>query len=209
MRSALLCLALCLSGAAVAADQAGRGDPAKGKVIAGQICVACHAQDGNSPLAANPRLAGQIPEYLHKQIRNFKGAEGRKAERESAVMGAMVTTLSEADMLNVAAWYASQKPAANTSKNKDTLVLGQRLYRGGDSSKGLPACSACHGANGGGVPSQYPRLAGQFAEYSEAQLKAFRDGARGNDASRMMRMIAARMTDQEIRAVSDYMAGLR
>ena len=124
-------------------------------------------------------------------------------------MGGMVAGLSVEDMRDVAAYYAAQQVKPGAVKNRDALALGGKIWRGGDTSKGLPACAACHGASGAGLPAQYPRLAGQYAEYTEAQLKAFRSGERRNDANKMMQAVAARMSDPEIRAVADYIAGLR
>ncbi len=209
---ALLGFALCAGPAHFpvgAAEPSAKADSAKGQSVANQVCAACHGADGNSPIPANPKLAGQVPEYLQKQLANFKPAAGKKADRENPVMAGMVTNLSPDDMRNVAAYYASQQAKAGTAKSQDTLALGQKIWRGGDSVKGLPACAACHGAAGAGLPAQYPRLAGQHAEYTEAQLKAFRAGERKNDANRMMQTIAAKMSDPEIRAVADYIAGLR
>ncbi len=201
--AALLC-------AGIAAAQApAKPDAAKGQGIASQVCAACHAADGNSPAAANPKLAGQFYEYLHKQLVNFKPQAGKKAARENAVMAGMVANLSAADMQNIAAYYASQmlKPAA--AKNKELAALGQKIYRGGNTATAVAACSGCHGPSGAGIPAQYPRISGQFAEYVEAQLKAFRSGTRSNDPNGMMRGVAARMSDREIQAVAEYVAGLR
>ena len=184
-------------------------DAAKGQAIASQTCVACHAADGNSPLPANPKLAGQFYEYLHKQLVNFKPQGAKKAERDNAVMAGMVAPLSDADLKNVAAYYASQKLKPAAAKDKELAALGQKIYRGGNSATGVAACAGCHGPAGAGVPSQYPRIAGQYSEYIEAQLKAFRAGARSNDPNGMMRGVVARMTDREIQAVADYVAGLR
>ena len=192
-----------------AAQGAAKPDPAKGQSIAGQICVACHASDGNSPLPANPKLAGQFPEYLHKQLANFKPAAGKKAERDNAVMAGMVVNLSDADMRDVAAFYASQKLKPESAKNKALAAQGQKLYRGGNLANGVAACAGCHGPDGAGIPSQYPRIAGQYAEYIEAQLKAFKSGARANDSNGMMRGVAAKMSEPEIKAVAEYVAGLR
>lgn len=183
-------------------------DPAKGRQIAEQVCAACHGVDGNSGSPANPKLAAQHFEYTYKQLDNFKVKEGaEKAERANAIMAGFAAMLSEADMRNVSAWYASQalKPAA--AKNRDYVELGQRIYRAGIPDKGVPACSGCHSPNGAGMPAQYPRLHGQYPEYTEAQLVAFRQGERLNSAQ--MSSIAERMSDREIKAVSDYIAGLR
>ncbi len=207
--------ALALLGFAVwacgisAAESPARGDAAKGRQTATQVCAACHGADGNSSVSTNPKLAGQVPEYLEKQLANFKAIAGREAERKSPIMNGMVLNLSADDMRNVAAYYAAQEAKLGTAKNTDTLALGRKIWRGGDTAKGLPACAGCHGATGAGLPAQYPRLAGQHAEYLEAQLKAFRSGERKNDANNMMRTIAGRMSDPEIAAVADFAAGLR
>ena len=191
------------------AQGAAKPDLAKGEQIAKQICAACHAADGNSVAAANPKLAGQFPEYLHKQLVNFKPQGAKKAERENAIMAGMVASLSDGDMRNVAAYYASQKLQPAAAGNKELAAKGQKLWRGGNAANGVAACAGCHGPDGAGIPSQFPRLGGQFAEYVEAQLKLFRAGGRANDPSGMMRGVAARMSDQEIRAVAEYAAGLR
>jgi cytochrome c553 len=184
-------------------------DAARGQQIAGQVCAACHAADGNSVAAANPKIAGQFPEYLHKQLADFKPQSGKKPARDSAVMTPMVVNLSDADMKSLAAYYAGQqlKPAA--AADKDLAAMGQRIWRGGIATSNVPACAGCHGPAGAGIPAQYPRLSGQFAEYLAAQLKGFRDGARANDPNGAMRGVAARMTEREIRAVAEYAAGLR
>jgi cbb3-type cytochrome c oxidase subunit III len=187
---------------------AAKADAAKGQVIASQVCAACHGADGNSPAPANPKLAGQHADYLYKQLKNFKTDGAKPAERPNPIMGGMVAALADEDMKNVAAWYASQTQKGEQAKSGTTAELGQKLYRAGDASKGLPACAACHGASGAGIPAQFPRIGGQFSEYTEAQLKAFRAGERANDPSRMMRAVALKMTDAEIRAVADYIAGL-
>jgi cytochrome c553 len=209
---AFLGFALCAGPAYLCAGPSegiAKANPAKGQSIANQVCAACHGADGNSPVANNPKLAGQIPEYLQKQLANFKSAGAGRPERESPVMAGMVVNLSPDDMRNVAAYYAAQTAKPGLAKNKETLALGRKIWRGGDAAKGLPACAACHGAAGAGLPASYPRLAGQHAEYTEAQLRAFRAGERRNDANRMMQTIAGRMSDPEIRAVADFIAGLR
>ena len=209
LRSLFLSLAVA-AGFAYAEDKpAPAPDSAKAQQIAAGVCAGCHGADGNSVAAVNPKLAGQHPDYLYKQLRNFKAAEGKPAERNNAIMGGMVAALSDEDMKAVAAYFSNQKLNPDTAKDAKSIELGQRLYRAGEPGKGLPACSGCHGPAGAGIPAQFPRLAGQFAEYTEAQLKAFRAGERANDPNQMMRMIAIKMTDAEIKAVSDYVAGLR
>ena len=193
----------------VGAEPEAKADSAKGQGIANKVCAACHGADGNSAIPANPKLAGQIPEYIQKQLGNFKAAGGKKAERENPVMGGMAAGLSDQDILDVAAYFAAQQTKPGVAKHAETLEQGRRIWRGGDLAKGLPACAGCHGATGAGLPAQYPRLAGQYPEYVEAQLKAFRAGERRNDANKMMQTIASKMSDPEIRAVSDYASGLR
>jgi cytochrome c553 len=210
---ALSALIAC-AGAATAADApakaaAAKPDAGKGQTIATQVCAACHGADGNSSITANPKLAGQMPEYIYKQLTNFKAAPGKKAERDNAVMAGMVAALSPDDMKNLAAYFAGQKAKDGAARNKDLVTLGQKIWRGGIAEKGVAACASCHGANGAGVPSQYPRLAGQHAEYTESQMKAWRAETRANDPLKMMRTIASRLSDKEILAVSDYIAGLR
>ena len=200
--------AIAWAGCAIAQDAA-KPDAAKGQGVASQVCAACHSADGNSAAAANPKLAGQGYDYLHKQLQNFKPQGGKKAERENPVMAGMVANLSAADMKNLAAYYAGQKLKPAKATNKELAALGQKIYRGGSAASGVPACAGCHGPTGAGIPSQYPRIAGQFAEYLEAQLKAFRAGARSNDPNSMMRGVAVRMNDREIQAVAEYVAGLR
>jgi cytochrome c553 len=199
--------ALGLAAALLAAGVAFAQDKAQG--IAAQVCAACHGGDGNSVAPANPKIAGQIPEYLQKQLFDFKAQDGNKPVRESAIMNGMVANLSAADMKGLAAYYAgqAQKPAA--AADKDLAQLGQKLWRGGDSVHGIPACAGCHGPAGAGIPAQFPRLSGQFAEYIAAQLTAFREGKRSNDRNGVMRGVAAHMNDGQIRAVAEYAAGLR
>ncbi len=200
-RSLLLTLLLA-AGSLQAQDQA--PDLAKAKQIGDSLCVACHAADGNSQLSANPKIAGQIPEYIYKQLREFKSGV-----RQDPVMGAMVAGLDDHDMLSLAHYYAGQTLQPESARNLDTIELGKKIWRAGIADKGVPACAACHGPAGAGMPAQYPRIAGQFAEYTTLQLQKFRDGGRDNDPAQMMRMIALKMTDAEMRAVADYAAGLR
>jgi cytochrome c553 len=182
-------------------------DPARGQQIVNQVCVACHGADGNSTIAANPKLAGQHADYLYKQLVEYSAKPGGKtAVRENPVMTGFASALSDADKRNVAAYFSTQKAKPGAARIMQTLDLGQRLYRVGVYDKGVPACAGCHGPAGGGIPSQYPRLSGQHAEYTEAQLKAFRDGGRRNNEA--MQQIAARLSDAEIKALADYVAGL-
>jgi len=186
-----------------------KGDPAKAQQIVTQVCAACHAADGNSAIPVNPSLAGQHPEYTYKQLMNFKPQGGKPAERNNAVMAGMVANLSDDDLKNLAAYFAAQKIKPGVARDAALVKQGEAIYRGGVAAKGVPACAACHAPNGAGMPAQFPRLAGQHAEYTVGQLKAFRAGQRANDAAQMMRGVAAKMSDQEIAAVSEYIAGLR
>ena len=183
---------------------AAKADPAKGQSLASTVCAACHGPDGNSPIPQNPSIAGQHASYLYKQLSDFKA--GR---RKNAIMAGIVAGLSDEDMRNVAAHYATQKPRPDAAKDRPLAAAGQKLYRGGDSDIGVPACSGCHSPDGAGIPAQYPRLAGQHGDYTTAQLQSFRSGDRGNDPNGMMRTIAARLSDKEIAALADYIAGLR
>jgi cytochrome c553 len=200
---------MCGAAAAVFTAQALAQDAAKAQGIAAQVCAACHAADGNSTAPANPKIAGQIPEYLHKQLMDFKAQGGKKPARESPIMMGMVANLSEADMKGLAAFYGGQKLKPAAASDKNLVAAGQRLWRGGNAATGVPACAGCHGPAGAGMPAQYPRIAGQYADYVAAQLKAFKEGGRSNDPNGMMRGVAARLTDREIRAVAEYAAGLR
>jgi cytochrome c553 len=179
-----------------------KADLAKGEAKYTAICAACHGADGNSAIPANPKLAGQHPAYLVKQLQDFKAGK-----RNSAVMMGFAAVLSDEDMKNVGAWLAAQKPKTGFAKDKDLVALGERIYRGGIPDRQIAACAGCHSPNGAGIPAQYPRLSGQHADYATVQLVAFRDGARGN--SLQMTQVAAKMNDREIKAVSDYVAGLR
>ncbi|MFM2263378.1 MAG: hypothetical protein RI959_2054 [Pseudomonadota bacterium] len=195
--------AAAIAAASFAAQgQTTKPDVAKGAALYGQVCVACHAADGNSNTPVNPKLARQHPEYLVKQLQEFKSGK-----RENAVMKGFASALSDADMRNVAYWLASQKATVGVATQKDLVSLGERIYRGGIPDRQIAACTACHAANGSGIPAQYPRLSGQHAEYTASQLVAFRDGVRKNNAQ--MAGVAAKMNDREIKAVSDYIAGLR
>lgn len=207
-----LVAALAVAAAAHAnepAKPAYKGDPAKGQAIGSTICAACHNADGNSVISANPKLAGQNADYLYKQMTNFKAVDGKQPARVNAIMNGMISAFNEEQMRDLAAYFSSQKQKGEVAKNRDTIALGQKIFRAGDISKGLPACAGCHGPAGHGIPAQFPRIGGQFSDYLEVQLKSFRDESRANDPNKMMRMVAIKMTDAEIKAVADYIAGLR
>jgi cytochrome c553 len=181
-----------------------KADPAQAQSIVTKTCVACHGTDGNSPTPANPVLAGQHADYIAKQLANYKSGE-----RKDPVMMGMAAPLSPQDMKNLGAFFEAQKPKLRAARDPELVKIGQQIYRGGIPAKAVAACASCHGPNGAGIPAQYPRVSGQYAEYTLAQLTAFRSGARANDPNLMMRTIATKLTDAEIRAVSEYMAGLR
>ncbi len=202
-----LLMAAALAASATAAHANGpapaaKPDLEKGAASYGTVCVACHAEDGNSAIAENPKLAQQHPQYLVKQLEEFKSGK-----RESAIMQGMAAMLEEQDMKNVAAWLASKPAKPGEAADKALVALGEKIYRGGIADRNIAACAGCHSPNGAGIPAQYPRLSGQHAGYTEAQLKAFRDGVRKN--SLQMTGVAAKLNDREIKAVSDYIAGLR
>lgn len=177
-------------------------DVRRGAQLYSQMCIACHAADGNSTTAANPKLAQQHPEYLIKQLQEYKSGK-----RANAIMSGFAAALSDQDMVDVSFWLAAQPGTPGFARNKDTINIGERIYRGGIADRQIPACAGCHSPNGAGIPSQYPRLSGQHAEYTADQLRQFRSGARANNPA--MTQIAAHMTEQEIEAVSDFIAGLR
>lgn len=195
---AALCAAPTLAAETAAAA---KPDPKAGEAAAA-VCVACHTADGSRGAAANPILQGQFPEYLAKQLHEFKSGA-----RKNAIMTGMAAPLTEEAIRDISAFYASKQAKPGFAKNKATVLQGQQIWRGGIPDRKIPACAGCHGPNGAGIPAQYPRLAGQHADYTEAQLIAFRSGARANNAQ--MTGVAAKMNDTEIKAVADYIAGLR
>lgn len=183
-------------------------DLSNGEKIAGEQCLACHGVNGNSSASIYPKLAAQHADYTYKQLMNFKIQEGEEvAKRQNGIMAGFASALSEQDMRDLAAYYEAQELKPGVATNKELLELGQKIYRAGIAKKEVPACAGCHSPNGAGIPAQYPRLGGQHAEYTALQLKGFRDGVRNN--STQMSVISARMSDEEIKAVSDYIAGLR
>ncbi len=207
-RLAAIAAMVALGGVAQAQEAAKKVDPVRGQQVASQVCAACHGADGNATSPANPKLSAQHADYLYKQLVNFVPKQGAKeAERANAVMQGFAATLSDDDKRNVSAFYASQALKPSAARSKELVELGQSIYRGGIAGKQVPACAGCHGPSGAGIPAQYPRLGGQWAEYTESQLVQFRGGQRKNSAQ--MTAIASRLSDVEIKAVSDYIAGLR
>jgi cytochrome c553 len=212
LKSALLIVMAASSIAVQAAEgkPSSKADPAKGEAIytngdtARNImsCASCHGAAGNSTIVQNPKLSAQHEAYLVKQLTEFKGPA-----RNNAVMTAIAKPLTDEDMKNVGAYLSKQQSKPGAAKNKGTVELGKKIYRGGIVEKSVPACASCHSANGAGIPAQFPRLAGQHQDYTAVQLTNFRSGARKN--SEQMTTIAKRMSDEEIQAVSDYVAGLK
>ena len=193
--------------APAAAAPAATAASAKPDLVAGEakytaVCAACHGADGNSGIPANPKLSQQHPEYLVKQLQEFKSGK-----RANPIMQPFAAQLSDADMKNISAWLGAKKAKPGFARDKELVAMGERIYRGGIADRNIAACAGCHSPNGAGIPSQYPRLGGQHADYTDAQLKAFRDDKRKN--SLPMAQVAAKLNDREIRAVSDYIAGLR
>ena len=193
-----------------AAEGAAKIDLAHAKQIVDTVCAACHGADGNSVTPANPNLAGQGAEYITRQLQNFKSGL-----RTNPMMGAMVGNLTPDDTVALGIYFSRQTPKGGAARDPTLVKTGQSLFRGGLAASGLPACSSCHSPNGAGIPKNYPRLAGQHAEYSYAQLKAFKAGERGADKDdkdtqgRIMHAIAQKLSDEQMKAVADYTAGLR
>ena len=210
IRATTLAVLLAASYASFAAEEAKiKPDLAKAKAIAESVCIACHGADGNSALPTNPILAGQGAEYLLNQLTEFKAPEGKLAIRNNPVMAGMTSTLSREDMQGLAQYFSQQKQKPSSATNRKLVITGQNLWRKGDFERGIPACAGCHGPSGAGVPNQYPRLSGQYAEYTELQLKNFRSEERSNDSEKIMRTIADKLSDKQIKALADYIAGLR
>ena len=205
----VLIIAAALASATALANQPPaavvvKGDPRQAEATVNQVCAACHAVDGNSASPVNPKLAGLNYEYINKQLLNFKSGE-----RKSPVMSGIVANLTPQDMQNLAAYYSAQQPKDAKARDQALALLGQKVYRGGVQGSGVPACASCHGAQGKGIPAQFPRLAGQHTDYIYAELNKFRTGERANDGAKMMRTIAAKMTDADMKAVATYIQGLR
>jgi cytochrome c553 len=188
----------------VLADEAkgpAKPDLAKGATLSATVCAACHTSDGSRGIPTNPILQGQHADYLVKQLSEFKAGK-----RDNPIMKPIASTLSDGDIRNVAAFYESKSAKPGLSKSPASVELGKKIWRGGIADKAVPACAGCHGPTGAGVPAQYARLGGQHAEYVSGELMLFRSGKRAN--SPQMTTIAARLSDAEIAAVSDYVEGL-
>ncbi len=192
---------LTVAAAFVCGPAQATGDAKAGEAKSA-ACLACHGPMGNSVVPMWPKLAGQHPEYIQKQLVDFK-ANNRVNEQ----MTPMAMPLSDQDVLDLAAYFAAQEQSPGAA-GADTVALGERIYRAGNAASGVPACTGCHGPEGMGMGlAKFPRISGQHAQYIDQTLKYFRDGARKNDPNAMMRGVAARMTDQEIAAVSQYLQG--
>ena len=208
-RTLLLAAALGLPVLALAQAPA-KPDPAKAREIVNQVCAACHGADGSSPTPANPSLAGMPADYITTQLSHFKAGI-----RQNAIMQGMTAALTDADMVSLGAYFAGQTPKPQQAKDAALAREGQRLWRAGDPANGFPACSACHGPTGAGVPKNYPRLSGQWSDYTLAQLKAFKSGERGMDKGgkdingRIMVGVVRGMTEAQMKALADYAQGLR
>ena len=183
---------------------AAKGDAAKGKIIVDNVCGACHGPNGNSTAPIYPVLAGQYPEYIHKQLTDFKSGA-----RRNGIMAPNAAKLSDQDMWNVAAYFSGQQAKPRMAKDAELAAEGQKIYKGGNPGSGVPACASCHGPTGAGIPVQFPRLASQQAKYVLSQLQNFRGGDRTNDGGKMMQIIAKKLTPQEMHAVAEYISGLR
>ncbi len=194
-------IGLLLAGLGLASNVAA-ADAAAGSKIANSVCAACHGVDGNSPAPTFPKLAGQSVEYITKQLNEFKSGA-----RNNGIMAPIASALSAEDVQNVAAYFSAQKSAPATAKSNGKGSLGEKIYKGGIAANKVPACASCHGPAGAGIPARFPRLAGQHADYTLAQMKAFNSGERAN--APMMKVIAARLSGDDMAAVADYIQGLR
>jgi len=212
MKRTLVLLAGCALTAvsiASAEEPATKPDLARARQIVAQVCAACHGADGNSVSAANPNLAGQQAEYISVQLAHFKDGT-----RSNPIMAGMAASLTPEDMKSLGAYFEQQKPKGLAARDPQLVAQGQKLFRGGNAATGVPACAACHTPTGVGIPVRYPRISGQYADYTFAQLQAFKSSQRGMDKEgkdvngRVMAQIAARMSEIEMRAVADYVAGL-
>lgn len=198
-------LYLGLTGVAMAAT----GDAEAGQQKAA-VCSACHGPDGNAPSDMYPKIAGQHEGYLFKQLKDYKLAAetGGEQGRVNAIMQGQVMMLSEQDMADLAAYFASQKMEGGSAP-EDVIAAGEKLFVAGDESRGIAACAACHGPRGDGMAlAKFPDISGQHAAYTKAQLELFRSGERANDMNNMMRDVASKLTDKDIEILSQYIQGL-
>ena len=208
MRSLAVAMSLMLFSVANAQADT-NPDLAKGQALAG-VCAGCHGVDGVSPIPTQPNLAGMSWQYIAKQLKHFKSGQ-----RDNAIMKGFSATLSDGDMKALGVYYASMKGRAIGTKDEKLAKTAEKLYRAGDAARGIPACAGCHSPSGAGIPALYPRVGGQHAEYTVAQLTAFRTGVRGtatkedaNPTGKMMMTIAGKLTEAEIKALAEYTAGL-
>jgi len=184
-------------------------DLAKAKQTVDQVCAACHGADGNSASPANPSIAGQHADYLTLQLMHYQ-----TGIRPNAVMQAMVAKLTPEELRALGIFFAQQKAKPSTAKDPQLVAAGQKIFRGGNAASGLPACAACHSPDGAGIPARYPRVGGQYADYTLAQLKAFKAGDRGADKEgkdvngKVMAQVASRMSEVEMQAVAEFASGL-
>ncbi len=204
MKASALLTGLLISALSFASSAFAKGDAAQAMPIVNKVCAACHTADGNSNNPIYPVLAGQYPEYIAKQLSEF-----RSGGRMNATMAPNAAKLSDDDILNLAAYYGAQQIKHRPAKEAGLAEEGRKLYKGGNQGSGVPACASCHGPAGSGIPVQFPHLAGQHAKYVLSQLKSFRSGDRANDGGKMMQVIARKMTDDEMKAVAEYISGLR
>jgi cytochrome c553 len=208
--AALAFAAVALGTGSASAQGTAKPDLAKAKQTAETVCAACHGADGNSAVAANPNLAGQGAEYISRQLAHFKAGV-----RVNPIMQPIASQLSDADMAALGVYFSQQKAKNLSAKDPQLVATGQKLFRAGDAASNVPACAACHSPTGAGIPKNFPKVAGQYADYTYAQLQAFKSGQRGNDAAgkdaqgRIMASIAQKLTDTQMKALADYTSGLR
>lgn len=208
--SALFFALAALAMAPVFAQADKNPDIAKGQALAG-VCAGCHGVDGVSPVPTQPSLAGMSWQYIAKQLKHFK-----TGQRDNAIMKGFVANLSDADMKALGVYFSSMKGRPIGTKDEKLAKTAEKLYRAGDAARGIPACAGCHSPTGAGIPALYPRVGGQHAEYTLAQLTAFRSGARGgatkddpNPTGKMMMTIASKLTETEVKALAEYTSGLK
>lgn len=203
---ALIGLFYAALAVSAAAEMPAKPDLGRGKQIAGAVCAACHGADGNSVIPANPILAGQGADYIASVLSEYK-SDKPGAARKNAIMKGMAAALTAEDMRSVGAYFAAQKMNPSIARDKSAAVRGEKIWRGGIKDSSVPACAGCHGPAGKGVPVQYPRVAGQYADYTLAALRAYAAGVERTNP--MMTGVAAKLSESDMKAVSEYIAGLR